>query len=370
MELSEEYQQAWSAAGVATLTALGGLEGAARFLHPPEMPRLREWFRPYREELARAGRAYSEMSPPPPLAAFHESFAEGITLTERALDLFLSTSNQQQAFLDVLAGLRTYCRALEVFYGLHRFPPLSRYFVEPPFHDHLRELDPKPPEGVTVGLHHGGGERGPDTRGGFCLYIPESYDGEAHLPLVVALHGGYGSGRDFLWSWLREARGRRFLLLAPTSRASTWQLSNPANDSHALRATIEFVASRWNVDRSHILLTGLSDGATYALLEGLSEGAPYTHLAPVSGVLHPDNLTNGNLERARGRKIYLVHGMLDWMFPVQTAEMARDKLLEAGAQLECRLLADLSHTYPREENDRVLAWFDPRLALPAAQPPQ
>ncbi|MBI5504211.1 MAG: phospholipase [Deltaproteobacteria bacterium] len=366
MDLSEEYQHALSAVGVATLTALGGLEGAARFLHPPEMPRLRDWLRPYREDLGKAAAAYRAMAAPLPLAAFHKSFAEGVDLTERALDLFLCTSGPQQAILEVLASLRTYCRALEVFYGLHRFPPLSRYFVEPPFHNRLRELDPKPPEGVTVGLHHGGGERGADSRGGFCLYIPESYAAESELSLVIALHGGSGSGRDFLWSWLREARGRRFALLAPTAKGSTWSLGGRDVDSSALRAMIEFVASRWMIDRAHVLLTGLSDGATYALLEGLSEGAPYTHIAPVSGVLAPGNLVNGNLARARGRDIYLVHGRLDWMFPAETAETARDQLVEAGARLEFRLLEDLSHTYPREENDRILRWFDPRLALPSA----
>jgi len=364
MELSEEYQHALSTVGVATLTALGGLEGAARFLHPPEMPRLREWLRPYREDLGRAAGVYRAMIAPAQLAAFQQSFVEGVDLTERALDLFLTSSGPQQAILEVMASLRTFCRALEVFYGLHRFPPLSRYFVEPPFHHRLRELDPKPLDGVTVGLHHSGGERGADARGGFCLYVPESYDAESDLPLVVALHGGSGSGRDFLWSWLREARGRRFLLLAPTAKGSTWSLSGRDTDSAALRATIEFVASKWRMDRSHVLLTGLSDGATYALLEGLSQGAPYTHLAPVSGVLHPGNLMNGNLSRAAGRKIYLVHGRLDWMFPVESAETTRDKLVESGAQLEFRLLEDLSHTYPREENDRILSWFDPRLALP------
>jgi len=28
------------------------------------------------------------------------------------------------------------------------------------------------------------------------------------------------------------------------------------------------------------------------------------------------------------------------------------------------VVEDLSHTYPRDENDRILTWFDPDLALP------
>ncbi|MED5262165.1 MAG: phospholipase, partial [Myxococcota bacterium] len=103
--------------------------------------------------------------------------------------------------------------------------------------------------------------------------------------------------------------------------------------------------------------TGLSDGATYSLYAGLQAGVPYTALAPVSGVLHPANLVDGNLDRARGLPIYLVHGALDWMFPVEQARWAAEKLRTAGADLVYREIEDLSHTYPREENSRILDWF-------------
>ena len=81
-------------------------------------------------------------------------------------------------------------------------------------------------------------------------------------------------------------------------------------------------------------------------------------------MLHPHNFRNGNLGRARGKRIYLVHGALDWMFPVSLARGARDALEQSGADLTYREIADLSHAYPREENDRILTWFDPGLALP------
>lgn len=367
VDIPDEYQHALSATGVATLTALGALEAAARYLHPPEIPQLRIALAPHYAELERALSDYRAASPPAQLAAFHERFGEGAELTRRSLEMFLSAPGSHEAIQNMLASLRTFCRAQEALYGMHRFPPLSRYFVEAPFHHRLSELEAVPPDGVTVGLHHSGTDIGTDERGGFCLYVPESYDGSEAWPLVVALHGGSGSGRDFLWSWLREARGRRFLLAAPTSQGPSWSLHGPDFDSKLLRAMVTTISSRWRVDRSHVLLTGLSDGATYALLEGLSEHSPFTHLAPVSGVLHPANMMGGNLARAAGRKIYLVHGRLDWMFPVATAEMAAGELTAAGADLTLRILEDLSHTYPREENDRILTWFDPRLALPDAE---
>jgi phospholipase/carboxylesterase len=261
--------------------------------------------------------------------------------------------------------MSAHARAQEGLYPLRAvLPPLGRYFLEEPLRGLALDLDPRPPEGTTVGLHRagGGGDRG--ERGGFTLYVPERYDGTRALPLVVALHGGMGHGADFLWTWLREARSREVLLLAPTSRGSTWSLNTPPLDAAALRSMVAFVSERWRVDAERILLSGLSDGATFTLLAGLAEDVPYTALAPVSGVLHPLNFGIGNLERAEGRRIYLVHGAKDWMFPIAIAHAAREALQKAGAELVFREIADLSHAYPREENARILRWLDPALALP------
>jgi phospholipase/carboxylesterase len=177
------------------------------------------------------------------------------------------------------------------------------------------------------------------------------------MPLIVALHGGHGHGRDFLWSWLREARSRGMLVLAPTSQDRTWSMMGDDTDAEPLRAMVESVAGRYPVDRGRVLLTGMSDGATYAMLCGLREGMPFTHLAPACGVLHPTLFVNGDLARAQDRPIYLVHGALDWMFPVATARMTRQALLAAGARLVYREIEDLSHTYPRDENPKILDWL-------------
>ncbi|NNL67425.1 MAG: phospholipase [Myxococcales bacterium] len=263
----------------------------------------------------------------------------------------------------MLQAMQLHARAQEALYPFRRvFPPVGEFFLEPHARADRTALDPEVPPANT-GLQVAGD---PEGRGGFHLYVPESYEpeGERAWPLVIALHGGFGHGRDFLWTWLREAKSRRFLLLSPTSADTTWSLHGPDRDGPALRSMIAWIAERWRVDRERILLTGLSDGATYALLAGLAEDTPYTAIAPVSGVLHPANFANGNLERAAGRRIRLVHGTRDWMFPIALAREAAEALRRAGADVAFQEIEDLSHTYPREENDRILAWFDPELARP------
>jgi phospholipase/carboxylesterase len=60
----------------------------------------------------------------------------------------------------------------------------------------------------------------PGSRGGFSVYVPEYYTADRAWPLVMALHGGSGNGRGFLWSWLRDARSRGAILIAPTATAT------------------------------------------------------------------------------------------------------------------------------------------------------
>jgi phospholipase/carboxylesterase len=62
-------------------------------------------------------------------------------------------------------------------------------------------------------------------------------------------------------------------------------------------------------------------------------------------------------DRVRGLPIYLVHGALDWMFPVQVARSAHRALSVAGARVTYREIDDLSHCYPREANAAILAWL-------------
>jgi phospholipase/carboxylesterase len=62
-------------------------------------------------------------------------------------------------------------------------------------------------------------------------------------------------------------------------------------------------------------------------------------------------------ERLLGLRIFLVHGRLDWMFPVQTARQTRGILSAAGASVTYREIDDLSHSYPREINSELLTWL-------------
>jgi phospholipase/carboxylesterase len=342
-----------------TLERVGWVQ---RNLYPPIAPRLAEELAPCAEAIAGPLRAVEALACPDDLRFMRNPLVEAARQALDLIAIFVEAAQPPGEPMGLYRALRRFAWVQETLYPLAPvFEPLSRWFLEPAGRDDdalvarlraaaLRDDDRQ------VGVLDASNERA--ARGGFSLYVPEYSDGQELMPLCVALHGGHGHGRDFLWAWLREARSRGVLVLSPTSRDRTWSIMGGEDvDAEPLREMVESVTARYPVDRTRVLLTGMSDGATYALLCGLRDGMPFTHLAPLCGVLHPMLLTNGDLARARGRPVYLVHGALDWMFPVHTARLARQALQAAGARLVYREIGDLSHTYPRDENPRILDWL-------------
>jgi phospholipase/carboxylesterase len=287
------------------------------------------------------------------------------TASEAAITAFEGLRAVQHGHGDLIAvfrALRHAPRAQEALYPLAaRLPPVSEFFVDPPLREDaglLARLAEPPQE--NTGIVHDHNE--PGSRGGFSLYVPEYYTSDRAWPLVMALHGGSGNGRGFLWSWLRDARSHGAILIAPTatgstSNKSTWALMGDDTDTPNLARILASVQARWNIDPKRVLLTGMSDGGTFCYVTGLQSASPFTHLAPVAATFHPLMAEMADARRLRELPIHIVHGRLDWMFPVQVARQTRELLTAAGADVTYRELDDLSHAYPREMNAVILSWL-------------
>jgi phospholipase/carboxylesterase len=348
------------------LQSLEALGFVARYLNPPDFGRvMEEAGQP--DEALRAVR--------PRLSAWPAEF-DGIktalgTASDAALAAFAGLREVQNGngdLVSVFRALRYSPRAQEALYALvAKLPPVSQFFVEPSLREDS-DLAARlaQPANENTGIFHDHNE--PGSRGGFSLYVPEYYTPDRALPLVMALHGGSGNGRGFLWSWLRDARSHGAILIAPTATGnasnskSTWALMGEDTDTPNLMRILEQVRSRWNVDATKMLLTGMSDGGTFCYVSGLESASPFTHLAPVSATFHPLMAEMADADRLRGLPIHLVHGRLDWMFPVQVARQTNQLLSAAGAHVTYREIEDLSHTYPREMNAQILQWLNSRSA--------
>ena len=343
------------------LQSLESLGFVARHLNPPDFGRVME-AAGEPDEALRAVR--------PRLDEWPEEFSGIRSALETASDAALSAfaglrtvQNGNGDLVSVFKALRYMPRAQEALYTLSlKLPPVSEFFVDPDLReDAALAARLAAPANDNTGIFHDANE--PGSRGGFSLYVPEYYTPDRPLPLVdgaarrqrqrprlpvelVARRAQPWRDPD------RTDRDRRF------SNKTTWALMGDDTDTPNLMRILEQVRSRWNVDPKRMLLTGMSDGGTFCYVTGFDSASPFTHLAPVSATFHPLMAEMADAERLRGLPVHIVHGKLDWMFPVQVARQTSQALSAAGADVTYRELDDLSHCYPREMNAEILAWLN------------
>ncbi|MDP2375691.1 phospholipase [Reyranella sp.] len=342
----------------ATLRALYALEFASRHLSPATLPRLIDAVAGRNDDLDGALSASRAMVWTERLGPVRTCLEAAAEAAGEGIAGLLAASEAPQPIVAAYRALRGYARAAEAIYPMAaHLKPVSQFFLEPAARDDAALLDRLAAADATrdgVGVMHVGGPAG--TRGAFSLYVPETHDAQPR-PLVVALHGGSGNGGAFLWSWLREARTRGLIVIAPTANGSTWSLMEPEVDGPNIDRMVEHVAGQWSIDPTRRLLTGMSDGGTFTYVLGLGADCRFTHLAPVAAAFHPMMMGLADPGRVRGLPVHIVHGAQDWMFPPGVAQSARQALEQAGAAVIHREIADLSHTYPRDENAAILDWF-------------
>lgn len=149
-------------------------------------------------------------------------------------------------------------------------------------------------------------------RDGF-LYVPKDYNNNYPASLAVMLHGAGGEPVQGLQLLGEYADDNNIILLAPASRAVTWDVI--ARDTFNadviyIDQALAFAFERYNIDANHIAIGGFSDGASYALCLGLSNGDLFTHIIAFSpGFYH-------TVENKGKPAIFISHGVHDSILPI------------------------------------------------------
>lgn len=201
-------------------------------------------------------------------------------------------------------------------------------------------------QGGRVRLH-------PGQERGAHLFVPSGRSPDAHLPLVVALHGA--SGNAAMWDPYHEVcESRGVILLAIDSRGATWDRVGGVfgPDVAFIDEALGWTFDRCDVEAGHIALLGFSDGASYALSLGLANGDLFTHLVAFSpGFLAPVDSVIGD------PRIFVSHGEHDPVLPVA---LSRNRIIPrlrvAGYDVTYEEF-DGGHNVPREITDRAFDWF-------------
>jgi len=156
-----------------------------------------------------------------------------------------------------------------------------------------------------------------DSRDG-TLYVPTRLSRGRPAPLLVALHGGGGSCRQWE-SYGPRAEARGLIVLAPDSRGETWDgaLGRFGPDLDFLDAALQYTFECCRIDPRRIALGGFSDGASYTLSLGVSNGDLFTHLIAHSpGFFAPDEPIVGT------PRVFVSHGTRDSVLPVSRSRSA------------------------------------------------
>lgn len=183
--------------------------------------------------------------------------------------------------------------------------------------------------------------------------------GLLHVPpgdpqwLVVVLHGAGGTAAHGLSLLHALADARGLVLLAPTSRGSTWDAvtGRGEHDTAAVDAALGQVLARLPLPEGRLAVAGFSDGASYALGLGLENGDVLRRVVAFSPGFSPAREHHGRPE------LLVTHGVHDAVLPVdRTSRRVVPELRRQGYDVDYREFPG-PHVVPPELAVQAADWL-------------
>jgi predicted esterase len=288
----------------------------------------------------------------------YQDLAKALDHLQEAYSLFCGASGTKflEQFLDSIHLLSL---AQYILYDLKsELSCLDKHWLAEEGHIAMPEYfeSTENPISHPVGFIHRGHS---DSHQEYTLYVPEYYHPYKKWPLIVCLHGGGGHGYDYIWTWLRPARTKGYLVLSPKSVGFTWSLLGEDYDEISVLNMLEEIGEQYQVAFQEILLTGLSDGGSYAFHFGFKHPELFAGLAPVAGLISGRLRGIKDLPGAKKLPVLQIHGALDFVFPVGMARAVYQFLSRQQFNILYQELPDWGHAFPYRINENIiLPWFE------------
>lgn len=173
----------------------------------------------------------------------------------------------------------------------------------------------------------------------FYLYIPDMYEEDVAVPLVLNFHG-YGSGAleqldygDF--KALADSVG--FIIAVPEGslldgishfNVGGWTNASTVDDVRFTRNMLDDISSNYNIDNTRIYSTGMSNGGYMSFLLACQLSDKIAAVASVTGSMTPETYSDCN--PMRPIPILQMHGTRDEVVPYQGATWSNsiDKVID------------------------------------------
>ncbi len=183
------------------------------------------------------------------------------------------------------------------------------------------------------------------------LYVPEAAK-SGPIPLVVLLHGAGGSAQGIHRRIFGGADRIGFAVLVPDSRGPTWDgirgLYGP--DIAFIDSALKVTFSRVNIDPGRVIVSGFSDGASYALAIGRMNGDLFSRIVAFSPGFIPPSTATGK------PAVYITHGDNDPILPFEvTSQRIAPSLERTGYDVTLKQFAG-GHTVPSDLAREAFLW--------------
>jgi phospholipase/carboxylesterase len=186
------------------------------------------------------------------------------------------------------------------------------------------------------------------------LLVPASYDPATPTPFMLSLHGAGRSAQESIDAFGPFAEAEGFVLLAPDSRAYTWDaMTGPyAHDVGFVDEALALAFDLCRIDPARMIIEGFSDGASYGLGLGTANGDLFTHLMAFS----PGFIPAFEGDPVGRPRVFVAHGTNDPVLPIEeTSHVIVDRLETEGYDV---LFVEHTsgHAVPASVASQAIAW--------------
>jgi predicted esterase len=183
------------------------------------------------------------------------------------------------------------------------------------------------------------------------LFVPKSA-ANGPVPLVVLLHGAGGSSDGMRRRMFGTSDSIDFAVLIPDSRGPTWDAIRGiyGPDIAFIDSALKLTFSRVPIDRARIIVSGFSDGASYALALGRINGDLFSRIVAFSPGFIPASTGTGK------PAVYVTHGDGDQILPFEaTSQRIVPALRRAGYTVTLKQFVG-GHTVPLDLMRDAFLW--------------